>query len=142
MLLIDICKDDGNHFWDILLHYKLVDIDVIVSYLNFAMTSFAIVRLTDKITFKELSVSETIFEEAFAILLLENNFDQWLYFSEKVIVKNKVLEEDKNNTQYDESDIVSSIVSLTDNNNYNYILDLLHQQNDIREKTKSISVGK
>lgn len=106
------------------------------------MTSFAIVRLTDKITFKELSVSETIFEEAFAILLLENNFDQWLYFSEKVIVKNKVLEEDKNNTQYDESDIVSSIVSLTDNNNYNYILDLLHQQNDIREKTKSISVGK
>ena len=40
------------------------------------MTSFAIVRLTDKITFKELSVSETIFEEAFAILLLENNFDQ------------------------------------------------------------------
>ena len=42
--LIEICKDGGKGFRDALLDYESIDLDVMVCYLNVAMTSCATVN--------------------------------------------------------------------------------------------------
>ena len=69
--LIDICKNGGKQFGDVLCDYESIDLDVIVCYLNLAMTSCATVKFKDMMTYSKLSDIINMFEEAFAILVLE-----------------------------------------------------------------------
>ena len=70
---IQFCKSKGRKFVDTLLSYESMDENILFCYLNIAMTSTA--------TVKKLSDAATIFEEAFAALVIENNFDRWIYLS-------------------------------------------------------------
>ena len=47
------------------------------------MASTATVKYKECIVYEKLSDAITIFEEAFVVLLLENSFEQWVYFAEK-----------------------------------------------------------
>ena len=81
--LIDICKNGGEQFGDALLDYESIDLDVMVCYLNLAMTSCATVKFKDMMTYTKLSGVVTMCEEAFAILVLESNLNRWIYFAKK-----------------------------------------------------------
>ena len=54
-----------------------------VCYLNLDMTSCATVKFNDMMTYTKLSGVVTMFEEAFAILVMESNLNQWIYFAKK-----------------------------------------------------------
>ena len=73
--LINICKNRGKQFRDVLCDYKSIDLDVIVCYLNLAMTSCATVKFKDMMTYSKLSDVVNMFEEAFSILVLESNLN-------------------------------------------------------------------
>ena len=68
--LIDICKNRGKQFGDVLCDYESIDLDVMVCYLNLAITSYAILKFKDMITYTKLSGVVTIFEEAFSFLVM------------------------------------------------------------------------
>ena len=73
--LIEICKDGSKCFGDALLDYESIDLNVIVCYLNLDMTSCAIVKFKDMMTYTKLSSVVIMCEEAFAILVMESNFN-------------------------------------------------------------------
>ena len=89
--LIDVCKGGGTCFGDILLNYESIDLDVMVYYLNLAIISCATVEFKDMTTYTKLSGVVTMFEEAFAILVMESNLNRWIYFAKKEIIENKTL---------------------------------------------------
>ena len=66
--MIKYCKENGTKFGDELVQYSLVDEDVLFCFFNIAMTSTAITKFKDRMTYEKLSDVVTIFEEAFAIL--------------------------------------------------------------------------
>ena len=47
------------------------------------MTATATVKFKERMTYEKFSDAVTIFEEAFALLILENNFDRWIYMAKK-----------------------------------------------------------
>ena len=87
--LIDMCKDGGTCFGDILLNYESIDLGVMVCYLNLAMTSYAILKFKDIMIYTKLSGVVTMFEEAFAILVIESNLIQWIYCAKKRLLWTK-----------------------------------------------------
>ena len=106
--------------------------DVMVCYLNLAMTSCATVKFKDMMTYTKLSEVVTMCEEAFAILVIESNLYQWIYLAKREIIENKILSSLvrlPNDELCDESHIGSSINSLTDDNSYNYIPEVLYKEN-------------
>ena len=62
-----------------------------ICYLNLAMTTCATVKFKDIITYSKLSNIIYMFEEAFDILVLESNLNQWIYLAKKEIIENKTL---------------------------------------------------
>ena len=142
--LIDICKNGGKQFGDALLDYESIDLDVIVCYFNLAMTSCATVKFKDMMTYTKLSGVVTMCEEAFAILVLESNLNRWIYFAKKEIIENKTLslEQIPNEETINDSQIGSSSGSLTDDNSYESIPDLLYQNNVSNGKGKKLIAGK
>ena len=53
--LINICKNGGKQFGDVLCDYESIDLDVIVCYLNLAITSCATVKFKDMMTYTKLN---------------------------------------------------------------------------------------
>ena len=84
-----MCKERGKNFGDALLEYDIVDHNILFCYLNIAMTSTATVKFKERMTYEKFSDAVTVFEEAFAVLALENNFDRWVYFAEKKLKEKK-----------------------------------------------------
>ena len=80
---IDWCKSNGRNFADDILKYETMDENYLFCYLNIAMTSTAISKFKERMMYKKLSDSITIFEETFAALVLENNFNQWVFLQIK-----------------------------------------------------------
>ena len=82
-----MCKSKGKEFGEALLDYSSIDQNVLFCYLNIAMTSTATVKFKERMAYEKFSDAVTIFEEAFAVLVLENNFDRWIYLAEKTVKK-------------------------------------------------------
>ena len=143
--LINICKNGCKQFGDVLCNYESIDLDVIVCYLNLAMTSCATVKFKDMMTYTKLSEVVTMCEEAFAILVMESNLNRWMYLAKKEIIENKTLSSSvrqPNDEQCDESHIGSLIESLTDDSSYDSIPEVLYQNNISKGKGKKIIAGK
>ena len=65
------------------------------------MTSTATVKFKERMTYEKLSDAATIFEEAFAGLVFENNFNRWVYFANQKL--NRVNENETNNDNSSQS---------------------------------------
>ena len=145
--LIDKCKEGGKVFGDYLLDYESTDDGVLFCYLNIAMTSTATVKFKERMAYEKFSEAITIFEEAFAILLLENNFARWVYFAEKKRKEqNNSLEGDNNNDNEDNdsNEGQSSSSSTLDDSDKTVenIPDVLYQQKIKKRKDKRETAGK
>ena len=84
------------------------------------MTSTANIRFKEKMICDKLSDTVTVFEEAFAILVLENNFDRWVYMVEEEMKQNSC---ESTVREEDEETIISN------KNNFVNIPDVLYQKN-------------
>ena len=125
---------------DILLKYESTDQNILFCYLNIAMTSTATVKFKERMTYEKLSDATTIFEEAFAAFVIENNFDRWVYFAEQRV--NKI--DAANANSDDGSQSVTSITnSGSDESSGEQIPEVLYQQKIKRSKdNKKEAVGK
>ena len=141
MELIRKCVDGGKVFGDFLLDYESIDTDVLICYLNVALTTTATVKFKERMVYEKFSDAITVFEEAFAVLVLENNFQRWVYFAEKR------LGEDKD----DNSEVCNggeSGASYSDDSNddskktVEKIPDVLYQQKIKKRKDKRETAGK
>ena len=131
--LINLCKYKGRNFVNTLLKYERMDNNILFCYLNIAMTSTATVKFKERMTYEKLSDAATIFEEAFAALVFENNFDRWVYFANQKL--NRVNENETNDD--DSSQSVGSIInSGSDESNDEPIPDVLYQQKIKKSKDK------
>jgi hypothetical protein len=77
--LIKYCTRHGNKFGTQLIDYANVDVDLLECYLDIAMPAMSTVHFKDMMSHSTLSNTVTIGEEAFAILVFENNFKRWVY---------------------------------------------------------------
>ena len=113
-------------------------------YLNLAIKTCTTVKFKDMMTYSKLSNVVNMFEESFAILVLESNFNQWIYLAKKEIIENKILLLSVrllNDELCNKSYIGSSIESLTDNESYDSISEVLYQKNITKGKTKKNQKG-
>ena len=95
-------------------------------------------------TYDLLSDSVTVFEEAFAALLLENNFKRWIYIAEKEIRDIGAFGDtviDGNNDDITTSSSEHSRVSI-ELENIDSIPDLLYQQKVKQRKDNKETAGK
>lgn len=140
--MIKKCVDGGKVFGDSLLDYASIDTEVLICYLNIAMTSTATVKFKERMVYEKFSDAITVFEEAFAVLVLENNFERWVYFAEKKLRKNK--DDNSDITNGDESGISYSDDTSHDDsdNTVEKIPDVLYQQKIKKRKDKRETAGK
>lgn len=117
-----------------------MDENILFCYLNIAMTSTAMVKFKERMTYEKLSDATTIFEEAFAALVMENNFDRWVYFAEQNLKKIGVT----NANSDDGSQSVTSIAnSESDDSNEEQLPRVLYQLNIKKSKdNRKEAVGK
>ena len=90
--LVNLCKDSGDRFGDVLLDYESLDKNILVCLLNLTMITTSNRKFKEIMTYQKLSEAITVFEEAFALLVLENNFKRWVYIGEKEV--NKIMNDD------------------------------------------------
>ena len=98
------------------------------------------VKFKERMTYEKLSDATTIFEEAFAALVMENNFDRWVYFAEQNLKKIDVT----NANSDDGSQSVTSIAnSESDDSNEEQLPRVLYQLNIKKSKdNRKEAVGK
>ena len=80
---IHFCKQNGIYFTDEMLKYESVDKNMMVYFYNISMHIFSNYSYRSRILFHNFSDVVTSSEEAFALLVLENNFDRWVYQAER-----------------------------------------------------------
>ena len=81
--LIELCAKNRPKFADTLLEYTNVHEKTLIRFLDMAMPSVSIYSFKSRILFNLLSSVVTESEEAFAYLVLENNFERWIYQAEQ-----------------------------------------------------------
>ena len=86
-------------FGDILFDYESLDKGVLFCYLSVAITNISTVKFMERMTHEKYSEESTIFEEAFTILILKNNFNLWAYFQKKIGKNKQRLNADENNSE-------------------------------------------
>ena len=103
------------------MDYQNVDKDILICYMNLVMTSISNFRFKERMVYDKLRDAITVSEEAFGMILLENNFNRWIYEGE--MEKKKL---SQNSTNDDDDTEVPM---------------LLYQKNYRRRKDKRISAG-
>ena len=83
--LVKFCQDNGRQFGDKLLDYDNMDIDTLKYFYDISMPSVSSYMYSSRILFNNFSKVVTESEEAFAILVFENNFERWLYQADSKI---------------------------------------------------------
>ena len=125
---------------DTLLNYESMDENILFCYLNIAMTSTANKKFKERMMYERLSDATTIFEEAFAALVIENNFDRWVYFAEQ-----KLKEIDVTNANSDDGSQSVTLItnSASDDSNDEQLPKVLYQINIKKSKdNRKEAVGK
>ena len=139
--MINYCKRKGPQFGDDLINYEAVDDDILFCFFNLAMTTTATVKFKEIMTYEKFSDTVTIFEEEFAILVLENYFDRWVYLAERKIRKNPT-----GTSNHEDNDMASdSSRSSTDNSNSDEgeeVPDVLYQVKVKQRSDKINTAGK
>ena len=87
--LVNLCKTGDTKIADKLGLYDEVDMDVLMEYFDLSMTTLCSGGYRQSILFDEFSEVVKNAEEAFALLVLENNFDRWIYQAEVQRMKNQ-----------------------------------------------------
>ena len=77
--LIELCKENRPKFGNKLLDYQNIDKDILICYLNIAMGSISNFRFKERMVYDKLTDAITVSEEAFGLVLFENNFNRWIY---------------------------------------------------------------
>ena len=128
------------------MDYASIDREVLFCYLNIAMTSVATVKFKERMVYEKFSEATTIFEEAFGILVLENNFHCWVYLAKKNLNKQKeeiqeeeIDDEDSNGEQINRSISEDSSVS---NDSNEMVPDVMYQKKIKQRKDKRKTAGK
>ena len=110
------------------------------------MTSVATVKFKEHMVYEKFSEATTIFEEAFSILVLENNFHCWVYLAKKNLNKQKedIQEEEIDNEDSNGGQINRSISEdSSDSNKSNEIVpDVVYQKKIKQRKDKRETAGK
>ena len=135
--------DRGTVFGDVLLDYESIDTNVLICYLNIAMTSTATVKFKERMVYEKFSDAVTVFEEAFAVLVLENNFQRWIYSAKKKIREMK--DDDSEVSNGGESGVSLSSGDNTDDSEKavaEKIPDVLYQKKIKKRKDKRETAGK
>ena len=87
--MVNLCKTGDTKIADKLGLYDEVDMDVLMEYFDLSMTTLCSGGYRQSILFDEFSEVVKNAEEAFALLVLENNFDRWIYQAEVQRMKNQ-----------------------------------------------------
>lgn len=146
--MIKFCKENGPRFGNELVRYEHVNIDVLFCFLNISMTSTATVKFKERMTYDKLSEAITIFDEAFAILIFENNFNRWVYMAEKHVNRIKKNETTSTNNsaegsiEENENDELSHGTTEEDNSIEEDVPDVLYQVKVKQRKDKIDTAGK
>ena len=96
--MIRFCEEKGPKFATELVRYENVNVDILFCFLNISMTSTATVRFKERMTYDKFSDAVTVFDEAFALLIFENNFKRWSYMAERHVKKNNNINQGSNST--------------------------------------------
>jgi len=97
------------------------------------MTSTANVRFKEKMICDKLSDTVTVFEEAFAMLVFENNFDRWIYMVEQEM---KQINGESTGREEEEQ------TNISNKNNFRNIPDVLYQKNVKTRKDNRQTAGR
>ena len=81
--LIRFCKDNGEKFGEKLLLYDKIDIQLAIYFLDLSMPAISVRSYNHEKPFKLMSKIVTVAEEAFAVLVLENYLQRWIWHAEK-----------------------------------------------------------
>ena len=80
--LIEFCKRDGDNFADTLGDFANQDIRIVKAFLDIAMPTISLASYEDSILTNNYSDVVRDAEEAFALFVLENYFNRWIYQAE------------------------------------------------------------
>ena len=83
--LVKFCQNNGRQFGDKLLDYDNMDVETLKYFYDISMPSISSYMYGSRILFNNFSKVVTESEEAFAILVFENNFERWLYQADSKI---------------------------------------------------------
>ena len=140
--LIDLCRDNQEQFGDALIEYESLERDVLFCYLNLSMTSTANVKFKERMTYEKLSDALTIFKEAFAILVFENNFNRWVFLADmemkKIMSDTSMLNDEDNSNNSEKGNEDTDIM---ENTNIESIPDVLYQKKVKQRKDKRETAG-
>ena len=134
--------DGGTVFGDVLLDYESMDTNVLMCYLNIAMTSTATVKFKERMVYEKFSDAVTVFEEAFAVLVLENNFQRWVYSAKKKIRDKKDVDSEVSNGEESGNSSSGNNTDDSDKDVVEKIPDVLYQKKIKKRKDKRETAGK
>ena len=135
--MVKYCQDNGPEFGDKLIRYENVDINILFCFLNLSMTTTATVKFKERMTYEKFSDAVTVFEEAFAILILENSLNRWIYMAERQ--KRKLLRSAGKESE-DSSSTSDDVTDNSDDNDLGEIPDVLYQAK-IRKRNDNIDTA-
>ena len=101
------------------------------------MTTTATVKFKERMTYEKFSDAVTVFEEAFAILILENSLNRWIYMAERQ--KRKLLRSAGKESE-DSSSTSDDVTDNSDDNDLGEIPDVLYQAK-IRKRNDNIDTA-
>ena len=81
--LINFCKEKGDKFGESLLQYNILDIEIVMHFLNLSMPAMSVRTYEIDKVFSLLSKTLTVAEEAFAVLQFENSMKRWIWLADK-----------------------------------------------------------
>ena len=81
--LVEFCTTNGKKFGNGLLDFENVDGDMLRYFFDLSMPSMSNYSYGSRILFNKFSKVVTEPEEALAYLVIENNYDRWVYQAEK-----------------------------------------------------------
>ena len=81
--LIGHCRSSGTKFSESLLDIEGLDHEMIMYFYDIAMPSMSTYMYKSRILFHKFSEVVSAPEEAFALLVFENNFERWIYQAEE-----------------------------------------------------------
>lgn len=134
--------DGGTVFGDVLLDYESIDTNVLICYLNIAMTSTATVKFKERMVYEKFGDAVMVFEEAFAVLVLENNFQRWVYSAKKKIRDKKDVDSEVSNGEESGNSSSGNNTDDSDKDVVEKIPDVLYQKKIKKRKDKRETAGK
>ena len=85
--LVDYCENNSQSFGDVLLDIRRTSEKMYKIFLDLAMPAIALKTFKESMIVDKLSKNITESEEAFALLVFENNFERWKWQAEQEHIK-------------------------------------------------------